>query len=68
MSVSTSKQRIDIGDAIAHLKGQVEKFEQDIKILSRAMEAIDKGEDMLMGTSMLSCEVRKIMRELSIAK
>jgi cell division protein FtsB len=57
-------QKLDIDERRGQLESHINKLKQDVAILKRGMEELDKGEDMFKGASLLANEVRKIMKDL----
>lgn len=62
--INISRQKLDIDEAIAHLRRQKSEIEHKIQVLSRGIEALDQGENILDSNSILASEVRRIMRTL----
>ncbi|OYD41135.1 hypothetical protein [Sphingobacterium cellulitidis] len=60
-SVSISRQKLDIDQAISHLNNEKSEIDYKIKVLKRGIEELEKGEDILNSNSILAQEVVKIM-------
>lgn len=60
-SVSISRQKLDIDQAISHLNNEKSEIDYKIRVLKRGIEELEKGEDLLASTSILAQEVCKIM-------
>jgi hypothetical protein len=58
-----SQQKIDIDQVRAKLNADLYQLQSDINVLESGMKAIDAGEDMLNGNTMLALEVCQIMRK-----
>ena len=59
--MTPQQQKMDIDKKRSELQSFSKELESRILVLKRAMEAIDKGEDMFNDNSMLATEVQKIM-------
>jgi cell division protein FtsB len=62
--MNLSAQKIDLDERRGQLESHINKLKQDVAILKRGMEELDKGEDMFNGKSLLAQEVRRIMKDL----
>lgn len=60
-SVSISRQKLDIDQAISHLNNEKSEIDYKIRVLKRGIEELEKGEDILASNSILAQEVLKIM-------
>jgi len=61
IDMTPQQQKMDIDKKRSELQSFSKELESRILVLKRAMEAIDKGEDMFNDNSMLATEVQKIM-------
>lgn len=60
-SVSISRQKLDIDQAISHLNNEKSEIDYKIRVLKRGIEELEKGEDLLASNSILAQEIIKIM-------
>ncbi|GEM_PF-5317997 len=60
-SVSISRQKLDIDQAISHLNNEKSEIDYKIRVLKRGIEELEKGEDILNSNSILAQEIIKIM-------
>lgn len=60
-SVSISRQKLDIDQAISHLNNEKSEIDYKIRVLKRGIEELEKGEDILNSNSILAQEILKIM-------
>lgn len=60
-SVSISRQKLDIDQAISHLNNEKSEIDYKIRVLKRGIEELEKGEDILNSNSILAQEIIKII-------
>ncbi|HRN92990.1 MAG TPA: hypothetical protein PLS87_11260 [Ferruginibacter sp.] len=63
-TVELSKQRLQLFERISELEVYLNSIKSDIRVLVNGTEALDNGEDMLNGNSILANEVRVVMKKV----
>lgn len=65
-TVTLSQQKLDMDEIRMGLQRFRSEIDHKIKVLSRGMEEIDNGENMMESNSILAQEVRKIYEQSNL--